>query len=313
MRSLFTLFVLTLFSFQSFSQAEGFAESKNIDIFYQTFGEGEPLVILNGGPGFPSNHFVKLASKLSEAGRQTVIFDQRGTGRSEMPTRNISNITMDLMVTDMEAVRKHLGIQKWTVMGHSFGGMYAMYYATKHPEKVKGLVLSHSGGIDLEFLNTFPANRNMRLTQSERDSLVYWTNQENAQNQPNYARIGMAKAMAPAYVYDRKNIPAVVEGLTTLSKFEPSVNAIVWSDLQRMQFDLREDLKDFEQPVLIVGGRQDLVGESTAYEIHLAMRNSQLELMNECGHYGWLDQPKLYFEIIEGFLNSMKNSKMVVK
>lgn len=310
MKSLLTLLSLAFISFQTIAQAEGFAESKNVDIFYQTFGEGEPLVIINGGPGFPSNHFVKIAQKLSEAGRQTIIFDQRGTGRSEMDFINGYTVTLNNMVEDMEALRKHLGIDKWTIMGHSFGGMYAMYYATKHPDMIKGMILSHSGGIDLEFANTFVANRSIRLTPTEQDSLNYWSRATNIAQHPNYARIGLVKAMAPSYVFDRSNIPDVVEGMTK-SKFEPRINSLIWNELYRMNFDLREDLNDFEQPVLIVGGKQDLVGESTAYEIHMALQNSQLELINECGHYGWLDQPEKYFKIVEHFLVGLGNGKMV--
>lgn len=314
MRAFLTLICLTLLNyFSSFSQAEGFAESTDIDIFYQTFGDGEPVVILNGGPGFPSNHFVKFAQKLSDAGSQTIIFDQRGTGRSQVTEINNSNITMDLMVADMEAVRKHLGIEKWTVFGHSFGGMYGMYYATKYPKRIKSLVLSHSGGIDLEFANSFAANRNLRLSQTERDSFAFWTNPKNVQKYPDYARIGMAKSMAPAYVYDKKNVPTVIEGMTELSRYEPQINALVWQDLRAINYNLREDLRTFKQPVLIVGGKQDLLGESTAYEIHMALPNSQLELMNECGHYGWLDQPVQYFRIIETFLCTVSQTKMVDK
>lgn len=311
MRHLLFTLLLAFFSLPIFSQAEGFAESKDIDIFYQTFGEGEPLVILNGGPGFPSNHFVKLAQRLALAGRQTIIFDQRGTGRSEMSEVNNSNVTMDLMLEDMEAVRQHLGIEKWSIMGHSFGGMYAMFYASQFPEKVKSVVLSHSGGIDLTFLEAFPANRNIRLTQAQRDSLAFWTNPSNISKYPKYARIGKAKAMAPAYVYDEKNVPTVVEGLTKLSKFEPQINRLVWQNLRKMNYDLREELRTFQKPVLVVGGKQDLVGESTAYEIHMTLPNSQLELINECGHYGWLDQPTQYFNILESFLGNLKNAKMV--
>ena len=54
------------------------------------------------------------------------------------------------MVDDLEVLRKQLQIRQWIVLGHSFGGMLACYYATLFPENIEGLILSSSGGIDLE-------------------------------------------------------------------------------------------------------------------------------------------------------------------
>ncbi len=54
---------------------------------------------------------------------RTIIYDQRGTGRNTIDLPDSNNITMDLMVTDIENLRKKLKIQKWTVLGHSFGGL----------------------------------------------------------------------------------------------------------------------------------------------------------------------------------------------
>lgn len=58
---------------------------------------------------------------------------------------------MDLMVEDMENLRRHLNIEKWTILGHSFGGIMATYYATKYPERIEKLILSSSGGINMDF------------------------------------------------------------------------------------------------------------------------------------------------------------------
>ncbi|MGB3079084.1 MAG: alpha/beta fold hydrolase, partial [Saprospiraceae bacterium] len=67
------------------AQTEGIVKSvDNAPIYYRTFGSGQPLLIINGGPGMNSNGFENLARKLSEH-YKTIIYDQRGTGKSILP------------------------------------------------------------------------------------------------------------------------------------------------------------------------------------------------------------------------------------
>jgi proline iminopeptidase len=78
-------------------QKDGFAESNGVRTYYRTFGTGTPILIINGGPGLNSDGFVDLAKTLS-VNNQTIIYDQRGTGRSAMQKIDASTITMQLMI-----------------------------------------------------------------------------------------------------------------------------------------------------------------------------------------------------------------------
>src|ERR1700756_2018677 len=120
-RSIFFL-LLIIFCVRAESQTEGFAESIGTKIYYRSFGSGTPVLIINGGPGLNSDGFVGLAKLLSDH-NNTIIYDQRGTGKSTLQKTDTSTITMQLMVEDMENLRKHLHISKWIILGHSFGGM----------------------------------------------------------------------------------------------------------------------------------------------------------------------------------------------
>lgn len=161
----FHFLFLLLFSCQTAAQ------EKDASIHFQTYGEGPPLLIINGGPGMSSEGFVPLAKMLAK-NHQAIIFDQRGTGRSVLKNTNRSTVTMDLMVDDMERLRQQLNLQKWTVLGHSFGGMLAAYYATKHPDKISAMILSSSGGLDLELFSYL--NINGKLSAEDQQQLNYW-------------------------------------------------------------------------------------------------------------------------------------------
>src|SRR5690606_14941870 len=144
--------VFLLLSFAACSQNAAVISTGTAKLSYRTFGNGKPLLIINGGPGMNSDGFVPLAEKLS-ANHRVIVYDQRGTGKSTLVKIDASTITMDLMIQHIEALRQHLKIEKWIVLGHSFGGMLASYYATIHPNRIEKLILSSSGGVDLELLS----------------------------------------------------------------------------------------------------------------------------------------------------------------
>ena len=82
MKNLVLFFLITVVSLQLQGQKDGFAESNGVKIYYRTFGTGIPMLIINGGPGLNSDGFIDLAKTLSTH-NQTIIYDQRGTGRSD--------------------------------------------------------------------------------------------------------------------------------------------------------------------------------------------------------------------------------------
>ncbi|HEY0091333.1 MAG TPA: alpha/beta fold hydrolase, partial [Flavobacterium sp.] len=126
------------------AQSEGAVKIPGGLVSYRTFGTAEPILIINGGPGMNCNGFVPLAEKLS-AHNMIILYDQRGTGKSQLDKVDASTVTMDLMISDIEALRNNLNIKKWTILGHSFGGMLASYYATIHPDKNDKLIMSSAG------------------------------------------------------------------------------------------------------------------------------------------------------------------------
>lgn len=298
---LLTLFFLILFSFCCHSQKSGIVLSTDsTPVYYRTFGSGKPLLIINGGPGMNSEGFENLAVKLSENYR-AIIYDQRGTGKSQLNTLDTSTVTIKLMVDDIESLRKHLKIEKWSILGHSFGGMLASYYATQHPGNIDKIILSSSGGIDLGLLNYIQESINSKLDEHDLDSVNYWNIKITNGDTSHYARLERGKHLAPAYVLDKKYIPVIAERLT---QGNTTINQLIWSDLQKINFDCSDKLKTFDKPVLIIQGRLDIIKPETAEKAHKVLVNSRVVLMEHCIHYGWLDNAEVYFREINSFLTS---------
>lgn len=114
-------------------------------LYWETVGNpaGVPVVYLHGGPG---SGCTLGARRFFDPGMfRAVLFDQRGCGRSRPLTddsaADLSTNTTDHLIADIEALREHLGIDRWIVVGLSWGVTLGLAYAQAHPDRVIGMAL----------------------------------------------------------------------------------------------------------------------------------------------------------------------------
>jgi proline iminopeptidase len=109
-------------------------------VYFEESGnaKGKPAVFLHGGPGGGTDP--KMRRFFNPRKYRIVLFDQRGSGRSRPHASLVDNTTWHL-VSDIEALRTHLGIERWLVFGGSWGSTLALAYAQKFPKRVTELVL----------------------------------------------------------------------------------------------------------------------------------------------------------------------------
>ena len=110
------------------------------EIYFEECGNpgGRPALVLHGGPGGGISPFLRQMH--DPRAYRIVLFDQRGCGQSAPHAELAENTTWDL-VSDMEALRRHLGIARWQVVGGSWGSTLALAYAETHPERVTELIV----------------------------------------------------------------------------------------------------------------------------------------------------------------------------
>jgi proline iminopeptidase len=110
------------------------------EIYYEECGArgGKPVLVLHGGPGGAINPTMRRF--FDPARWRVALFDQRGCGRSR-PHASLEDNTTWALVDDIERLRRHLGIESWTVFGGSWGSTLALAYAIRHPQRVSGLIL----------------------------------------------------------------------------------------------------------------------------------------------------------------------------
>jgi proline iminopeptidase len=286
------LFAL-LFTFPIY--AATFTSDDGVTLHYEVLGKGEPVVLLSGGPGFSPEYLRPVAEALSKK-YSIVLFHQRGTGKSTLAKYDT---TMELkkLVADLEALRRELKQEKLTLVGHSFGGILSMMYAREHPDRIHALALIDSGGPTLAAVQKFNANLEARFSEDEKARIKEWSDPEKKKNDHKRAVLEITKAKTAAYFFDRSKAHLLIDGLD-----ETSFNdAVFWAIAMQMgALDLRAGLEKVKAPVIVIHGKGDPL--ESADEVHATFPGSRLLLLENAGHFPWLEQPEKFNAALDGFL-----------
>ena len=113
-----------------------------VELFVIEEGDSIPVVLLNGGPGNSLQSFIPGFSRAADFAR-VIYYDPRGVGRSSW-NAGADGYSTPQAIADLDALRESLGIDRWVVLGWSWGGLLAQRYALEHPDRLLGMVLLSS-------------------------------------------------------------------------------------------------------------------------------------------------------------------------
>ena len=122
-------------------ERSGYIHTLAGELFYEEVGQGNgtPLVVVHGGPGF-TGYALRALFEVSDE-RRVVIYDQAGCGRARRAGGR-KNFTIEGFVEELEALRQTLGYEKLNLLGHSFGGLIIGEYALRYPDKIDRLIFA---------------------------------------------------------------------------------------------------------------------------------------------------------------------------
>ena len=115
----------------------GYVTVNDLDMYYESHGQGQPLVLLHGAFSAIGTSFGKLLPELA-ASRQVIAFELQAHGRTADIDRPL---TIEGMADDVAAALEKLEVEKADIFGYSLGGSVALHLAIRHPEKLRKLVL----------------------------------------------------------------------------------------------------------------------------------------------------------------------------
>jgi len=267
------------------------------ELYVETEGRGDPLVLINGGPGGTHHDFHPHFFRAAEHAR-VVYYDQRGCGLSDYV--NGGGYTVSQAVEDLDALREALGFDAWTVLGWSYGGFLAQKYLIEHPKRVNGLVLV--GALPAIALKLEPTRQQEFISSQEAKRIAEIHSDPSvplALRVYNAHRCGDWKRQ---YYY--KDTP---EGLARNALYE-------WTHAEdfRQEILSSESYRQIESPgvfrgcpvpVLIAEGRWDLTWNTDKPEkLAGCFDDAELVLFEASGHGPFKDEPDRFFPMLEGFM-----------
>jgi proline iminopeptidase len=257
-------------------------------------GSGTPLIVLNGGPGFDHSYLhVAAAWDTLAKNRRIIFYDQRGNGRSST-LKPGQSCTLADQIADLEALRTHLGIEKWDVLGHSWGGYLSMAYSARHPERIAHLIIVDSAApkfSDTIFLfgQVFPEISERRAAFAFADTM----GDKAASDAATHEYLTML-------FYSTEKRDEFVARMPPNAFSKPVFEAVL-ADIAR--FDLNPELPKFKFPTLVLTGRYDInVAPVIAYKIHNAIPGSKFVVFEHSGHIPFYEEPDAFVAAIEPFL-----------
>ena len=267
-------------------------------LYCEREGKGMPIVLVNGGPGCSHQIFHPEFSEAAKFAR-VIYYDQRGVGQSDYDASG-KTYTVRQAVEDLESLRKALKIEKWIVVGHSYGGFLAQCYALEHPESLVGLVL----------ICALPGTPNVPLGSRQDD---YITTKEIAKFDSISADGTLSKEQEiynglrnGGWKHQNFYRPTDDE-IARIARYEwkpaPGFRERIWSDEARI--DLENKFDSFDIPTLIVEAKWDLTWTSDKPGKMLKNHpRAKVVLFKHSGHSPYSDEPKVFFPLLRDFIKS---------
>ncbi|MCH8954026.1 alpha/beta fold hydrolase [candidate division KSB1 bacterium] len=273
---------------------EGLREINGTQLYTKVMGEGEPIVILHGGPGMDHTYFLPQMAELAET-HKLIFFDQRVSGRSSLDVDS-SAITMRHFIDDIEEIRKTFNLGKMNLMGHSWGGLLAMFYGITYPENLKSLMILNSTPASSELMaKTLP-----RLTPEDSLQRLEILNSDAFKNRESAAFEKLLRIHFRGAFYDR----SLADSLTLTFQPDFAETSVKLQNLYKdiASYDIHHDLSKINCPTLVVHGDHDDNPLEGSQKIHENIPNSKFVLLKNCGHFPFVERPKEFFSAIKDFL-----------
>ena len=266
-------------------------------LYCEVEGQGFPVVLLHGGPGSTHHGFHPHLSRAKQFAK-VIYYDQRGCGQSDY--KPAGGYTIDQAVDDLEKLRKALGVDRWTVLGHSYGGLLAQCYVLKYPPSVAGLVLVGSA-LDQD-IPLKPTRQSDFLSQEEKDRIrAIHGNRKLTVEQSIYN--AFLNGDWKRQCYYRPSGERIARIALYEWKHDESFNEVMSADMQ--QVSLKGAFDECPIPTLIVEGRWDLTWNTdkpeTLRKIH---PRSELVVSEQSGHSPFEDEPEKFMAILKGFVQT---------
>lgn len=273
---------------------EGYVPVEDAELYYREIGQGQPIVILHGGPDFSHSYLLPEMDRLSDS-FQLIYYDQRGRGKSAGDVRP-EDVSIQSEVEDFESLREYFRLESVAVLGHSWGGLLAMECAIRHPNRMSHLILMNTAPASHDDLMLFRQERrkaaagDLEKMKALASTARYEEGDLDADAE--YYRIHFrATVRQPEHlerVVKSLRVGFTQEGIRKARAIEERLYDETW---RLSEYNLLPKLKALRTPTLVIHGDYDFVPVECAAHISQAIPGARFVLLRETGHFSHIERP----------------------
>ena len=261
-------------------------------------GSGYPLVVLHGGPGLDHRSFGDYLDPLADEYRLLLV-DQRAQGRSDQPPEE--TWTLERMAADVDALARTLELERYAVLGHSYGAIVALQNAVDFPAAAAQTIVS-SGVPAARFLAEVDANLAAFEPVELREQVTQsWAREKHVQTAEEVE--SLLHDQLPFHFREADSrVIAEFERRTAGGVYSPEVLRH-FANEEYGGIEVEGRLGDVTQPVLVLAGRHDRTCSVAAAEaIAAGIPNAELIVFEESCHMTFVEENARYLEVVRDFL-----------
>jgi proline iminopeptidase len=279
-------------------------------LYIRTIGQGQPVIVLHGGPDFDHQYLLPDLDRLQDVFR-LIYYDQRGRGRSADNVRP-DDVSLASEIGDLDEVRRHFQLEKPILLGHSWGTVLALEYAVRYPTRVSRLILMNPAPAST---SDFSIMRKSYLEKLGADSdrqreIVAGAAYQSGDPEAVVERYRIHFKQALVRHDDYEKLMAIMKkqffkqgknGIVKARAVEDRLTRDTWAI---PDYDLLSKLGNLRIPTLVIVGERDFIPLEIARHIAHAIPNAKLIEIEDCGHFAYLECASEMRSAINNFLLS---------
>ncbi|PHQ78775.1 MAG: hypothetical protein COB66_08220 [Coxiella sp. (in: Bacteria)] len=257
-----------------------------------SLGNRPVMIFVPGGPGGNHAVYLSMATHLLEYA-DLILFDPRGCGGSD--SSDALHCSIDHYIDDIEAIRAHFNVNELILLGGSYGAMASLGYAIRYPERLEKLILL-AGAPSYKFIETAKQNLEKRGAAAQKAvAQKLWNGEFKDANE--FA--DFYNTMASLYSATLKDKPP-----TTSSgiPYNVEITNLGFKNFLRT-FNFEHEMQNIRCETLIICGQDDWINDPSHARLMASnIQTSTLHVFENCGHFAEVDQPTLFFDVLDNFL-----------
>lgn len=270
-------------------------------LYLEIMGEGEPILVVHGGPGLNHEYLLPHLAPLAK-NHKLIFYDQRSSGKSQLSVKD--NMNLATFAADIDAIRIFFHIDQLNILCHSWGALPVATYLQHYPDKVRSVIFANPVPFSDDY--AVESSRNAESRTSTTDSL-----KRIAIMKSDEFKAGTVSTVEELMKLSLKQLLCDTNNITKIDPKLPDNYLVASLSLYGFAKDMHDydfyaQLKDISTPALIIRGTCDISPPVADTRLTSCFTNGKMLVFSHSGHFSFVEENKLFIKRVNQFYKGIK-------